>query len=272
MRCSIVASLLCVIFSSTISAEPMAQIPPDGEIATIIRKELKAGSDLAPVIGVLEGQLALQMIGMTTREVSKNDKLKKLFKNLTEKQNKQGEHYLNATILTADAYGLYPKVNSAQNNVTREFRERPMSWRFLVRPRQLSVAVDRNGRIKQAIYEKQPYAGMAPDGVVTLYPEAFSQLSVLATTIYHERVHFLQDSTRGWGDVLSDQEKQIQAYEGELRLAEVFKTSKAQLSEIRRNIFDQRASMYGSLGRNPRRINEHLLDESYPRFGTKESY
>jgi len=259
---------MILLFPGVVSAEKIAAIPPDGKVAVLIHEKWQKGHDLDSEILLLEHQWSKAVIGKKKEKMIDDPRLKQLDHDLKEKREEQAKHYLRAAGLSAYAYGLAPDEDASKSQYknANAFGVE-MRWSLRFRPREFELIVDEAGVVRKVRPKHQPTGALAPDGEVYLYSGAFSDPATMASTIYHERVHFFQGSTPGWGNILTEAEKQIQAYEGELRLAKVFGTPESELGRIKATLRREFSDLFKKTGRRvPSRIHQERLDGAHHRM------
>ena len=268
MKSKVAALQLLFALTPVAQAAKISPIPAGGRIATQIHDEWKMGDDLAEKILGLENQWAKLALGKTKSEIRVDPALKSLEHELNEKRQDQADHYLTSAGDASYAYGLAPDEDASKSKYKNaSVFGAEMNWSLKFRPHEFDLTVDKDGVIVKVRLKQQPVGALAPDGTVYLYSDAFSDPASMASTIYHERVHFFQESTPGWGNVLTEAEKQIQAYEGELRLAKVFGTPQSELDHIKAKRAEYLEKLFKETGRKePRRPHEDVLDEAHHRI------
>ncbi|MFI5345429.1 MAG: hypothetical protein ACHQ51_03540 [Elusimicrobiota bacterium] len=130
--------------------------------------------------------------------------------------------------LTLRAYGIVPAdadgrlISPNGRIVMRGFKGKQAAWipvaddnipRFALEPSGKAVEVPRR------VYEdgSEPAAVTRFDGVTFMFPKSFTTPGMLALTLLHERTHFEQFTTPGKGDKTTEAEREVAAYQAELR-------------------------------------------------------
>lgn len=137
-----------------------------------------------------------------------------------------------AAYLTVRLYDLEPPRRNAPSVMGGNYKGLEAVWVLQAGEPERRKLHDRRGN---EFWEDPPsgrsYGVTYFDGTTALFPAAFSNARTLASTIYHERIHFEQFITNG--NRLDRYEREYFAYDAELKQAHVFGLTEAELKSIR---------------------------------------
>lgn len=211
-----------------------------------IREQIRRGNRLDFDVGRAKQELAAAE-GDKEHPPSPSE-LERLRMEVRRQSALQLNEYSKAIAMTVSVYGLEPSRRRA-TSVHPLTRGRTVEWTPIARtPAQRSIeAADgtfNRTRRPRTFLSAAAYA----DGVVAIDPAAVRKgVEFLASTIYHERIHFEQFTTPG-REGLSRQESEKEAYQAEADHAEDFfdpatEEGREGIRDIRKNLSEAEADL-----------------------------
>jgi len=121
------------------------------------------------------------------------------------------------------AYDLAPASLNG-TSVMRWTKDRTITWLPVAGEAEDRQLQNVSGRLKKAKKPPERYSGVTfPDGVTYIPESTFKNgAGFLASVLFHERTHFEQYTTKGMGDVMSQTEREVNAYQKQLDNAQLF--------------------------------------------------
>jgi len=137
-------------------------------------------------------------------------------------------------------YDIKPPNSGSVSQLPKPWTGIPVHWNIKVGEPYEKPLKDNQGKTHKipSRFINRGHAVTYFDGGTYLSPKAFASPAILASTIYHERVHVEQYTTKGKGDVLTDNQREAEAYAAEIDNQQTFGTSDAHVNELRRRKID----------------------------------
>lgn len=141
--------------------------------------------------------------------------------------------YGKAANIVVKLYDIMPPTRVGKSVMEGTSKDVPATWVVLSDEPKPHKVTDKDGNVRMVEADsKTDEAVTFFDGSVIMHPAAFRNIAFLAATLYHERIHFEQYTTKGVGDKLNRHQREVKAYEAEIRNAGVFGLSVDEVQEL----------------------------------------